>query len=160
MDIKVKPVNENIKDSEYCVGFVYLKIDRETYKAGLRVTKDAKKPISELGTPSEDILVLEYVIFHPQGGGTANKARKRIRNKWMGDVRRQIIEDYKDKHQQPVEQPQVVKQSADYQLVNKAGKLHMFKTVSEFCKTYDLDASNIRKVLKGERKTHKGWRLP
>ncbi len=46
-----------------------------------------------------------------------------------------------------------------YSLIAPDGTVHNFYGVEKFCKTYNLNKGNIRTVLKGVRKHHKGWRL-
>ena len=40
------------------------------------------------------------------------------------------------------------------------GIVFTFNRISEFCRTHNLSISHLSQVLKCERKSHKGWRLP
>ena len=44
-------------------------------------------------------------------------------------------------------------------LLSPAGEIHEVKVVNRFCKEYDLCPSHIRSLIKGERKSHKGWKI-
>jgi hypothetical protein len=44
-----------------------------------------------------------------------------------------------------------------YKLLSPTGRLYAFTNISEFCKCHSLDRKNIAKLLKGQRKSCKGW---
>lgn len=44
-----------------------------------------------------------------------------------------------------------------YILIDPAGNKYTPESITLFCADHGLTASNIRKVAKGERKSHKGW---
>lgn len=52
------------------------------------------------------------------------------------------------------------KRMATYVFINSKGEKVTFKGLNDFCKKNGLAASNMCKVNLGERKQHKGWRLP
>jgi hypothetical protein len=45
------------------------------------------------------------------------------------------------------------------ELVSPEGEVFIVEHLTNFCNTHNLAASNLCKVLKGERKHHKGWKL-
>ena len=45
-----------------------------------------------------------------------------------------------------------------FALIDPDGNLHRGSGINTFCKKHGLDAPSIRKVLSGERVSHKGWR--
>ena len=45
-----------------------------------------------------------------------------------------------------------------YALIDPAGNLHKGSGLNNFCKKYELDAPSIRKILHGNRNSHKGWK--
>jgi predicted GIY-YIG superfamily endonuclease len=46
----------------------------------------------------------------------------------------------------------------DYILTDPEGKEYYVSCISDFCRAHNLTAQNIRKVAKGERNFHKGWK--
>lgn len=46
----------------------------------------------------------------------------------------------------------------DYLLISPNGEVVLVTCLSDFCKDNNLTAANIRKVAKGERHYHKGWK--
>ena len=44
-----------------------------------------------------------------------------------------------------------------YELKNKDGTILIIKNLSKFCKENNLSQSYFTRILKGERKTYKGW---
>lgn len=46
----------------------------------------------------------------------------------------------------------------DYLLTSPEGIEYYVTCLTDFCKAHNLTASNIRKVAKGERTRHKGWK--
>lgn len=49
------------------------------------------------------------------------------------------------------------KNAKKYKLKSPDGKTHEGENISEFCRINNLTAGNIRKVITGKRKHHKGW---
>lgn len=47
----------------------------------------------------------------------------------------------------------------DFKIVSPDGVTYLVSNVMQFCKLHGLDKSHLSKVRKGERKTHKGWKL-
>ena len=45
------------------------------------------------------------------------------------------------------------------EVVSPTGEVFNIENLAEFCRTHDLQSANIRKMFKGERHTHKGWKL-
>jgi hypothetical protein len=46
----------------------------------------------------------------------------------------------------------------DYIFIDPNGNDHYVSCISDFCKAHNLTPSNMRKVAKGERNFHKGWK--
>ncbi len=46
----------------------------------------------------------------------------------------------------------------DYIFTDPEGKEYYVSCISDFCKAHNLTPSNMRKVAKGERNFHKGWK--
>jgi hypothetical protein len=46
----------------------------------------------------------------------------------------------------------------DYILTDPEGKEYYVSCISDFCRAHNLTAQNIRKVAKGKRNFHKGWK--
>lgn len=46
----------------------------------------------------------------------------------------------------------------DYILVSPDSEEYLVTCLTDFCKTHNLTPANIRKVAKGERNFHKGWK--
>lgn len=46
----------------------------------------------------------------------------------------------------------------DYILTSPDGEVYLVVCLTDFCRTHNLTPANIRKVAKGERNFHKGWK--
>lgn len=46
----------------------------------------------------------------------------------------------------------------DYLFTNPDGKKYIVTCITDFCKTWNLTPANMRKVARGERNFHKGWK--
>ena len=46
----------------------------------------------------------------------------------------------------------------DYIFTDPTGREHLVLCISDFCKVHSLTPQNMRKVAKGERRFHKGWK--
>ena len=46
----------------------------------------------------------------------------------------------------------------DYKLTSPEGEVYLVNCLTDFCKAHNLTTANIRKVAKGERNFHKGWK--
>lgn len=55
---------------------------------------------------------------------------------------------------------EILEDVCNYALTGPDGKVVKFSSQTEFCKEHGLDKGHISKVLAGDRKAHKGWKLP
>ena len=52
----------------------------------------------------------------------------------------------------------IIEKNKEFALTDPDGKLHIGRNLTKFCIEHNLDRRSIQKVLKGESKSHKGWK--
>lgn len=114
--------------------------------------------------PKEEALTLEYTLrpvphmaWNTMAGGNRSTVRCPICGKLLpkrrtGTICADCIPTKFQKGHKPANYGKT-----KYILIDPAGNKYTPESITLFCAGHGLTASNIRKVAKGERKSHKGW---
>lgn len=118
---------------------------------------------SVIGTGSGQIIPMEVGSFY--GKYHTEETKKQIAQKLTGVKQSsQTIAKRVEKNKGQKRSPEQRRRMSEgcrhdpISFVNTDGTIVTTSLVAEFCRQYDLDHTNITKVIKGKRTTHKGWR--